>query len=108
MWSNGAMDEVEIVAAYLRGQNLEQLGRTDEAIEAYEGAVRAGFDSAGPYDRLIALYGREARHADVIRVVDAALGYVRTYPDKKARYRSIRSAAERARDDVPRATPKRS
>ena len=100
------MDEVEMVRYYLRGQNLEQLGRVDDAIEVYELAVTGRFDSTGPYDRLIALYGHQGRHQEVIRITEAALQYVRTYDDKKVWYRRMRSEAERAIKDVPRATPK--
>ena len=44
---------VDLVKEFLRGQNLEQLGRVDEAIDLYEHSISAGFDSPGPYDRLI-------------------------------------------------------
>jgi hypothetical protein len=46
---------------YLRGQNLEQILQTDEAIPLYEEAVAARFDAAGPYDRLIAIYHERER-----------------------------------------------
>jgi tetratricopeptide (TPR) repeat protein len=101
------MDEVEMVRHYLRGQNMEQLGRIDDAIELYELAVGAGFDSTGPYDRLIALYAHRGRHREVMRVTDAALQNVRTYDEKRVWYRRMRSEAERAVSRVPRATPKR-
>src|ERR671925_390736 len=64
----GTMDDVEAVNLFLRGQNLEQIGRVDEAADLYEQAVAARFDSAGPYDRLIAIYAGRARHGDVVRV----------------------------------------
>lgn len=101
------MDEVELVRHYLRGQNLEQVGRTDEAIELYEAAVSGAFDSAGPYDRLIALYGQRAEHREVIRICDAALGQVRTYDQKRAWYRKTKEEAGRAGANVPTATPKK-
>jgi tetratricopeptide (TPR) repeat protein len=101
------MDEVEMVKAYLRGMNMEQLGRIDEAIELYEGAVADRFDSTGPYDRLIALYAHRGRHRDVIRTAEAALQNVRTYDDKKVWYRRMRSEAEQAIQKVPRAIPKK-
>jgi tetratricopeptide (TPR) repeat protein len=100
------MDEVEMVHHYLRGMNMEQLGRTDEAIELYEKAVDGRFDATGPYDRLIALYSHRGRHRDVMRVADAALQNVRTYDDKKVWYRRMRSEAEQAIQKVPRAIPK--
>ena len=100
------MENVEIVKRFLRGQNLEQVGRLEEAIEMYESAVTDGFDSTGPYDRLIAIYSHRARHADVVRVVDSALTNVKTYEDKRSWYRSMRAEAERAAATVPRAAPK--
>ena len=100
------MDNVDHVKDFLRGQNLEQLGRADEAIELYEAAVTAGFDSIGPYDRLIALYSQRALHADVIRVADLALAHVHTYEEKKTWYRQIKDQAQRAGSDVPTAAPK--
>lgn len=100
------MENVALVKQFLRGQNLEQVGRTDEAIEMYEAAVGAGFDSTGPYDRLIGIYSHRARHADVVRVADRALARVKTYEEKRAWYRSMKAAAERAARDVPRAVRK--
>ena len=101
------MDPVELVKHYLRGQNLEQLGRKDEAIEAYEGAVTGLFDSPGPYDRLIALYGGDALHREVVRVAEAALANVHSYPDKMAWYARVRDEASKASSAVPKAAPKR-
>lgn len=100
------MENVELVKAFLRGQNLEQVGRIDEAIELYESAVTAGFDSTGPYDRLIGLYSHRAAHAEVVRVANRALDCVKTYEDKRAWYREMRAQAERAAARVPRAAPK--
>lgn len=97
----------DLVKNYLRGQNLEQLGRVEEAIVMYETAVEAGFDSTGPYDRLISLYGDRARHRDVVRVAEAAIAHVHTYSDKKGWYERMRAAALDAQAKVPRATPKR-
>ncbi len=101
------MDNVEHVRAYLRGQNLEQVGRVDEAIDLYEGIVTAGFDSTGPYDRLIALYSGRALHSDVTRVAELALAHVHTYADKKAWYQRMKAEAEKAAGATPKATPKR-
>ena len=98
---------VEIVKAFLRAQNLEQLGRVDEAIELYELAVAERFDSTGPYDRLIALYSNRGRHADVRRVVDAALAHVHTAEEKRDWYRAMGGAADDAAGAVPAARPKR-
>jgi hypothetical protein len=101
------MDAVDHVKSYLRGQNLEQLGRIDEAIEQYETAVAAGFDSTGPYDRLITLYSSRSLHAEVMRVIDAALEHVQTHEEKRSWYRMIRSEAERLGGTVPEAAPRR-
>ena len=101
------MDAVDHVKSYLKGQNLEQLGRVDEAIEFYESAVSAGFDSTGPYDRLITIYSSRSMHADVVRVIDSALANVQTHEDKRSWYRTIRSEATRLAGSVPDAAPRR-
>ena len=100
------MENVELVRAFLRGQNLEQVGRVDDAVALYESAVSAGFDSTGPYDRLIGIYSNRAAHSDVIRVATMALDNVKTYEDKRAWYREMIEQAERAAARVPRAAPK--
>lgn len=83
----------DVVSLYLRAQNLEQVRRTDEAVTLYEEAVRAGFDAAGPYDRLIAIYGAREQHAEVMRVATAALDRVKTFPDKRKWYESVRTTS---------------
>jgi tetratricopeptide (TPR) repeat protein len=100
------MNASELVTSFLKAQNLEQLGRTDEAVELYEQAVTHHFDSSGPYDRLIAVYSNQARHDDVVRVATSALHHVQTYDDKKAWYERMRAAAHEARSKVPRAAPR--
>jgi hypothetical protein len=100
------MNAVDHVKNYLRGQNLEQLGRIDEAIELYETAVAAGFDSTGPYDRLITLYSTRSLHADVMRVIDAALEHVQTHEEKRSWYRTIRTEAHRLAGTIPEAAPR--
>jgi tetratricopeptide (TPR) repeat protein len=95
-----------LVAHFLRGQNLEQLGKLDEAIELYEEAVTAGFDSSGPYDRLIAIYGRRASHRQVIRVAEAAIANVHTHKNKRESYERTRAEARKALARVPLAVPK--
>lgn len=75
-----------LVQDFLRAQNLEQLGRTEEAISIYEQVVAAGFDSAGPYDRLIWIYQNRGMNRDVIRIAEASLKAVRTYPQKREWY----------------------
>lgn len=97
----------DIVKAFLRALNLEQLGRVNEAIELYEVAVGGSFDSTGPYDRLIFLYSDRAQHNEVVRVAEAAIRYVRTYEDKKAWYEQMRAAALKAQANVPAAVPKK-
>jgi tetratricopeptide (TPR) repeat protein len=101
-------DAAELVKHFLRAQNLEQIGKLDEAIELYESAVASRFDSSGPYDRLIQLYADVGQHRDVVRVAEAALVNVRTYGDKKAWYEQMRAAAIKAESTVPKAAPKHS
>lgn len=100
------MDNTEQVKAFLRGQNMEQLARIDEAIGLYEEVVAEGFDAIGPYDRLIALYSTRAQHSEVVRIADLALAQVHTYEDKKAWYRTMRAQAEKAGSSVPAAAPR--
>ncbi len=73
-----ANPNVDLVHRFLRGQNLEQVARVDEAVELYETILAAGFDSVGPYDRLIEIYSNQARHREVVRVAEAALESART------------------------------
>ena len=100
------MSNVDLVKRYLRGQNLEQLGRIEEAIELYEGAVAAAFDSSGPYDRLIGIYSQRALHDDVVRVAEAAIRNVHTYEDKLGWYEVMRAEAIKVRAEAPRAVPR--
>ena len=101
------MQNVDLVKSFLRAQNLEQLGRMDEAVELYENAVTAGFDASGPYDRLISIYSNQARHKDVERIAGAALKNVHTHEQKRDWYAQMRDAALKAGADVPAAAPKR-
>ncbi len=96
-----------MVELYLRAQNMEQLGRNDDATALYEQAVEGGFDSTGPYDRLIHLYGARAQHADVIRIAEAALRNVQTYADKREWYERVRAEAQKAGSKVPKAAPRK-
>jgi hypothetical protein len=91
----------EIVRDFLRGQNLEQLGRADEAASLYERAVTACFDAAGPYDRLIWIYQSRKAHRDVIRVAEASIRNVHTYPAKKQWYQEQITAAQAALGSSP-------
>jgi hypothetical protein len=98
---------VDLVRHFLKGQNLEQIGRTEEAVELYERCVTSGFDSSGPYDRLISVYANEARHGDVIRTAEAALENVQTHPEKRAWFEKMRADADAASQKLPRAAPKK-
>ena len=96
----------EIVRDFLRGQNLEQLGRVDEAIQHYECAVDAAFDAAGPYDRLIWIYQQRRAHRDVIRVAEASLRAIRTYPAKRQWYERQIAGAKAALGTPPQPLPR--
>lgn len=91
----------DLVSAFLRGQNLEQIKRIDEAVVLYERAVSAGFDAAGPYDRLIAIYQSKNDFTSVARVAQAALDHVRTFADKRSFYESMRDSASRQATQQP-------
>jgi hypothetical protein len=91
----------DVVSLYLRAQNLEQVRRVSDAVTLYEEAVAVGFDSAGPYDRLIAIYRARDQHADVARVAAAAIAHVRTFPDKIAWYESLLEGAKQALAEQP-------
>ncbi|HVL82036.1 MAG TPA: hypothetical protein VM840_10655 [Actinomycetota bacterium] len=91
----------DLVREYLRGQNLEQVQRVDEAVELYERAVRSGFDAAGPYDRLIAIYRARNAHEEVVRVAEAALSNVRTFDAKRGFYSEMRDSAAAAHAAQP-------
>jgi hypothetical protein len=100
---------VEMVKRFLRGQNLEQVARVDEAVELYESMLAGRFDSVGPYDRLIDIYSGRSLHGEVVRVAEAAIVQVHTYPEKTRWYEQMRDAAAKAATSgVPRATPKNS
>ncbi|MFN2594932.1 MAG: hypothetical protein ABR579_08615 [Actinomycetota bacterium] len=104
--SDTPTSNVEAVGAFLRGQNLEQLGRMDEAAALYEAIIQTNFDSSGPYDRLIAIYSDRADHAGVQRVAEAAVSHVRTHEQKLKWYEDVRAGAEEAARKVPPAIPK--
>ncbi len=91
----------DLVRDYLRAQNLEQVGRTEDAVLHYERAVEYGFDAAGPYDRLIAIYRALEAHREVARVAEAALAHVRTYPDRRAWYERMQQGATEAMKSQP-------
>jgi len=100
------VDNVELVKRFLKAQNLEQVGRLDEAVTLYESIVEARFDSSGPYDRLIALYDHRVQHRDVVRIAEAALAHVQTYDDKRAFYAKARADALKAIGRLPQAEPR--
>lgn len=83
----------DLVRDFLKAQNLEAIKRVGEAVDLYEQAVRAGFDSAGPYDRLIAIYSGRSDFSSLARVASAALEHVRTFEDKRAFYARMRDDA---------------
>ena len=97
---------VRMVERFLRAQNLEQVARVDEAVELYETMLASGFDSVGPYDRLIEIYSGRALHGEVVRVAGVALDHVHTYPEKRHWYEQTREAAAKAATVVPKAAPK--
>ncbi len=101
-----AQNNVALVKNFLRAANLEQLGKIEEAIELYERVVSEGFDSSGPYDRLIGIYGRRTRHQEVIRVAETALKQVHTHGEKRSWYERMRAEALEAQSKVPRASRK--
>jgi len=101
------VENVELVKRFLKAQNLEQVGKINEALDLYESIVEARFDSSGPYDRLIALYGDRARHRDVMRIAEAALAHVQTYDDKRAFYERTRVDALKAIGRLPQAEPRK-
>ena len=92
-----------LVKDFLRAQNLEQVGKVDEAIGLYEQAIAARFDSAGPYDRLIFIYQQRAQHDSVIRVAEASLSSVHTYPQKRDWYQAQIDSARKAKESTPEA-----
>lgn len=96
----------DLVRDFLRGQNLEQLGRPDEAVACYERAVEASFDAAGPYDRLIWIYQVRGLHREVIRVAEASLRAVRTYPAKREWYERQIAISREALRSAPRPRPR--
>lgn len=91
----------ELVRDFLHGQNLEQIGRVDEAVPLYERAMAAGFDAAGPYDRLIFIYQERRAHRDVIRAAEAALASVHTYDAKRMWYQQQIAAAKASMGSPP-------
>jgi hypothetical protein len=101
------VDNVELVKLFLRAQNLEHVGKIDEAVQLYESVVEAHFDSTGPYDRLIAIYEHQSRHREVARIAEAALAYVMTYEDKRAFYERTRLEAMKAAGRLPQAEPRK-
>ncbi|GAC1366547.1 MAG: hypothetical protein NVSMB32_10970 [Actinomycetota bacterium] len=96
----------ELVREFLHGQNLEQIGRVDEAIPLYERALGAAFDAAGPYDRLIFIYQQRQDHRAVIRVAEASLRAVRTYDAKRMWYTQQLEAARKALGSPPQPLPR--
>ncbi|MGH2719113.1 MAG: hypothetical protein ACRDJU_11085 [Actinomycetota bacterium] len=96
----------EIVREFLHGQNLEQVGKLEEAIALYERAVDAHFDAAGPYDRLIFAYQQRKSFREVVRVGEAALSSVHTYEAKRDWYRRQISEAKSSMGGTPQPLPR--
>lgn len=96
----------ELVREFLHGQNLEQVGKLDEAIPLYERAVAAGFDAAGPYDRLIFAYQQRKAFPEIVRVGEAALGAVHTYEAKRDWYRRQIADAKSSMGGTPQPLPR--
>lgn len=96
----------QIVRDFLHAQNLEQVGKLDEAVVLYEEAVAAGFDAAGPYDRLVFIYQQRRDYRDVIRICQASLAAVRTYEAKRTWYRAQMADAEKQLGAPPTPTPR--
>ena len=96
----------QLVKDFLHGQNLEQIGRVDEAIPLYEQAVSAHFDAAGPYDRLIFIFQGRREYREVIRVARAALAAVHTYDAKRLWYEQQISGAEGSMGAPPQPLPR--
>ncbi|MGH9197294.1 MAG: hypothetical protein ACRD1T_16335, partial [Acidimicrobiia bacterium] len=63
--------------------------------------LSSGFDSAGPYDRLIWIYQQRKMHKDVIRVAEVSLKTVRTYPEKQTWYQQQIEHARKAMESIP-------
>lgn len=57
----------------LKGEELEQQGKIDEATVLYEQNIQERFGGNHPYDRLVFIYQRQDRQDDVIRVLRQAV-----------------------------------
>ena len=57
----------------LDAMELEEAGRSDEAIALYEQNVAEGFVGDWPYSRLVAVYERARRYDDALRVLARAI-----------------------------------
>ncbi len=81
-------EDVEVRRGFGRNFRVTHAGDLINLVSprVYEQAVAAGFDAAGPYDRLIWIYQSRKAHRDVIRVAEASVRNVRTYPAKKLWY----------------------
>lgn len=101
-----ALPADELVKDFLHGQNLEQVGKVDEAVALYERAVGANFDAAGPYDRLIFIYQHRQAHREVIRVAEASLRAVRTYEAKRLWYEQQIDVARSSLGSAPQPLPR--
>lgn len=63
-------------ARNILGNVLERTRRVDEAIAVYEANVAEGFTGSYPYERLAAIYRRQGRRDDELRVLGQAVAVV--------------------------------
>lgn len=64
------------VARNILGNLLERNHRLDEAIELYEANVEEGFTGSYPYERLAAIYFKQGRTGQEVRVLRRAVAVV--------------------------------
>lgn len=64
--------EERIASRNLRGQDLDKVGKTQEAIKLYELNVANGADTPFPYDRLAIIYRKQKRLDEEVRILQRA------------------------------------
>jgi tetratricopeptide (TPR) repeat protein len=57
----------------LKGVQFEKEGQIDRSIELYEANIKENFEGNHPYDRLAAIYRKQGRVDDEIRVLEKAV-----------------------------------
>lgn len=70
----------------IRGMELEDAGKTDEAIRLYEMNVSDHDIGSHPYERLRIIYTKRRDYADAIRVCQVASIALRGQPKKVKRF----------------------